>query len=78
MAFLRFQLINTGLIDVRAMENESALSQQDLTRMKNNEETMFNSCSLLRFGILSPKCVLTGDLLALFSVAVGAWRSSQC
>ena len=41
MAFLRFQLINTGLIDVHAMENESALSQQDLTRMKNNEETMF-------------------------------------
>ena len=66
MAFLRFQLINTGLIDVHAMENESALSQQDLTRMKNNEETMFTFAVVSTEPPMFSACLRAGERIDSF------------
>ena len=66
MAFLCFQLINTGLIDVHAMENESALSQQDLTRTKDNEDTMFTFVVASTEPLTISACLKVGERIDPF------------
>ena len=41
MTILPFQLTNTALIDVHAVECENGLSQDDLTKKREEEATMF-------------------------------------